>query len=212
MLFVKRIGAHMLPALTEESAPPLCQTDAHQCPCCSLKGCRAKHACRAVNPAWTNAVALYVDREATGCRRFTQSRCQHEQQPCPVKEAAGHCGYECRMQRFTVLHGSLLHAWGPILSVAALSGVSNARKGRRKRAAAAGDGGIDEIMEGEAIDEAGIADEDGTMRADVEELMDLANCDAASQDAQCGPPHTTPVLHRRRDSPQLRGVSIAWRR
>lgn len=162
---------------------------------CSMEGIRAARACAAVDPAAT-AAAPCADAEAACRCRFTQSRCQHEQQPCPVKEEAGHCGYDCRTQRFTVLHGSLLHAWGPILSVAALSGVSNKRKGRRKRGLAAGDGDIDEVMEGEVIDEEGIADEDGAMRADVEELLELAECDAASEDDRCDLPRATPALHR----------------
>ena len=119
-----------------------------------------------------------------GCR-FTESRCQHEQQPCPVMAEGGHCGYQCRMQHMTALHGSLLHAWGPILSVSALSGVRRRSNALSGFGAAVGEG--EELMEIEWTDEAGILDAEGAMHADVEELLELAHCGAGPQEARCGP-------------------------
>lgn len=89
------------------------------------------------------------------------------------------------MQHMTALHGSLLHAWGPILSVSALSGVRRRRNALGGFGAAVGEG--EELMEIEWTDETGILDAEGAMHADVEELLELANCGAGPQEARCGP-------------------------
>lgn len=131
-----------------------------------------------------NALSSVLIRLHEACR-FTETRCQHEQQPCQIKQETGHCGYLCRMQHLSALHGSLLHAWGPILSVAALSGV---QRRRRTRGVIPGtDNDADELIGVEWIDEAGIEDDEGVMRRDAEELMHLALSPAAPERVQYAP-------------------------
>lgn len=98
------------------------------------------------------------------------------------------------MQHATTLHGSLLHAWGPILATAALSGIG-AEQNRRLKKYGKGDAEQEQeeaMAEVEWAGEGGAVDEDGSMRPDCEELSHLAHCGAGTPEARCDAPPRAP--------------------